>query len=363
MTDRQGLGRRTIKRTIALSVLCAAWVFCLGVLGPHRPAAAQVDRANLQTELDAARARWANHEPDVYEVRGRFGCSRSCFGFFANHYNQVVWDRFGDPEYGGAVEEATGNDAPSVSVDRIFNTIQRGLDDDWDTVRVGAFDPVTGVPDFASFDPDFGVKDESDEGFMSVLEIVDRTEGVPGALVAEELSPAVSCLAGRGRVDINIVNTTNAAARFRIEFQGLSAREYTVEPRGQWRMPFTGRPNGTYEVKILRDGAPFATETVTVTCGDTAQASSSPELQVVNACRSSNPVGGAVRFQFVNPTDTPKPYVIRFSGRPGRSTTAPSFGQAIRAVNGLADGTYVARIFSGSDIVEQFMVKVACGAS
>jgi len=41
-------------------------------------------------------------------------------------------------------------------------------------------------------------------------------------------TPVVSCLAGRGRVDMNLTNPTLADARYRLEFQGLSPRERTI---------------------------------------------------------------------------------------------------------------------------------------
>lgn len=326
----------------------------IGSIALTVPAGAQIASTKLQAELDAARQLWAANGPTTYEVKEHVECYSNCF------YNGDSWTRVynGNTQY--VLDEESGDPAKGYRIDEIFDLIQTAIDGNWDLIYVADFDDANGVPGLVRLDPDDTFSDEPGEGKIQVLELIDRTEDVPGAMLPKELSPAVSCLAGRGRVDINIVNFSNFSARFRIEFQGLTAREYDVEPSGIWRMPFTGRPDGTYEVKILRDGEPFATETVTVACGENPKPSSSPEVQVINGCRSADPAGGAVRFQFVNNTETDKPYVIKFSSRPNRSTTAAAFGQSIRAVNGLVDGVYFARIYSGSSIVDQFMVNVDC---
>lgn len=343
----------------ATAVIIAAFAIVGFLLVGATPTGAQVGPSNLQSELDAARLRWAETKPEVYEIRAQVGCSRMCFGYPLWHNSITTRYGVGDPRYGPAIDERTGDRAPSITVEQIFNKIQTAIDDDWYGISVRSFDPVTGVPSFARFDPE-SYYDESDEGFVSVLEIIDRTEAMPGAMAAEEVGTAVSCLANRGRVDVNIVNTTLATARYRIEFDGLTAREYSLEPNAIWRMPFTGRPDGTYDLNVWRDGFPVSVDQVNVGCRSRSGTTPSPEVQVVNGCRRATPGGGEVRFQFVNPTNETKPYVIDFSSRPRRSTTAVAYGQAIRAVNGLANGQYAVRITSGSTVVDQFIVNVAC---
>lgn len=343
-----GLKRRAAQ---ALGLTVAVFAACVATVVP---AAAQLGPSDLQTELDAARQHWAETEPVIYEVREQVTCYSNCF-YVGDSWTRVV---NGVTEF--VIDEATGGPAKGYRIDEIFDLIQTAIDNDWDVVSVVGFDAITGVPGPVRLDPDSTFSDEPGEGTIRVVDIIDRTQPKPGAMSPAKVATAASCLAGRGRVDVNIVNNSDSTARFRIEFEGLTAREYDVAPRGIWRMPFTGRPNGTYAISILRDGQPYRSETLPVYCGDNPQTFASSEVQVINGCGTAAANRGEVRFQFVNPTAVAKPYVIKFSGRPGRSTTAAPGGQAIRAVTGLADGQYVAQIYSGLTVVDQFMVNVDC---
>jgi len=187
--------------------------------------------------------------------------------------------------------------------------------------------------------------------------VAQANPAVPGADAPIEVAHVVSCLAENGRVDTNIVNTGAAAAVYRIEFQGLSARETTVDALDWWRMPITGRPDGTYQVTVKRDSITVSTQTVTVSCDSVPPVIAGPDIQVVNACRDGN---GYVLFQFLNATDATWPLIIRFEGVPGRSTTAAAYGQTVRAVTGRPDGVYTVDVFSGFDPVASFPVTVAC---
>lgn len=172
-----------------------------------------------------------------------------------------------------------------------------------------------------------------------------------------EVMHAVSCLGGNGRVDTNIVNPRPSAAAYRIEFQGLSPRQSTVASLDWWRMPVTGRNDGTYTVVVRRAGVVVSDRTVTIACDTTPAALGDAEVRVISACRSGL---GYVLFQFVNSSDLAKPYVIAFEGVNNRSTTAPASGQALRAVTGRPPGDYVATVTSGGELVAEFTVEVRC---
>lgn len=168
---------------------------------------------------------------------------------------------------------------------------------------------------------------------------------------------AVSCLAGNGRVDTNIINVGAAAAAYRIEFQGLTARQSTVEQADWWRMPITGRADGTYEVVVKRDAVTVSTTTLTVNCDTSPPQLADPEVRVVNACRAGN---GYILFQFVNESDATKPYVIVFEGVTNRSTSASAYGGAVRAVTGRPDGEYGVLVRTGSTPIATMTVTVDC---
>lgn len=172
-----------------------------------------------------------------------------------------------------------------------------------------------------------------------------------------EVMFATSCLATNGRVDINVVNTGASAAAYRIEFQGLSARQSTIDSLDWWRMPVTGRADGGYNIVVRRDGAVVAQTTVNVACDTTPAVLVDDEVRVVSACRNGL---GYVLFQFVNDAATAKPYVITFEGVDNRSTTAAPYGQALRAVTGRPNGNYAATVTSDGAVVAAIDVGVDC---
>lgn len=182
------------------------------------------------------------------------------------------------------------------------------------------------------------------------------------AAQSDELGPeitiATSCLAGNGRVDINLVNTGDLPVTYRIEFGQLAPRQASVTPQDWWRQPITGRPDGAHALTILRDGTPISTTPVTIDCDSDVPQTPSPEVQIVNACRGGN---GYILFQFVNESDTKKPYIIEFGALNNRSTTAAPHGASIRAVTGRPDGIHPYTITTTSGaLVETGTITVTC---
>lgn len=172
-----------------------------------------------------------------------------------------------------------------------------------------------------------------------------------------EVMVVVSCLAGNGRVDTNVVNTGDADATYRVEFEGLSPREGTVGVNDWWRMPLTGRPDRDFQHVVTRDGVVIFDEVVTVACDSEPPELAAPEIQVINSCRDGL---GFVAFQFVNPTPDSRSYFIEFEGTPNRSTTAPAHGQAVRGTSGRPNGTYDVLIRTTDGPLETMSVTVDC---
>lgn len=166
-----------------------------------------------------------------------------------------------------------------------------------------------------------------------------------------------SCLAGNGRVDLNIVNTQTATSEYRLELQGQSPRQSTVLFEDWGRMPITGRPDGSYTTVVKRDSVIIMSKNVEINCDDPSPTVSSPEVTIVDACRAGN---GQVFFQMVNPTSSNRAYVIEFDGVPNRSTTAAPFGQALRGTTGRPDGVYNYLVRTGSTVVDTGTVEVDC---
>ena len=166
----------------------------------------------------------------------------------------------------------------------------------------------------------------------------------------------VSCLADRGRVDINIVNVEEGAAVYTVRFEGLAPRSRLVDEGGWWRSPITGRADGTYEVQVEREGVTLAEISVTVACDGAPQVASEP-IQVMSACVGGK---GYILFQFVNAESQGRSWVIHFAGVPNRSTSAESSGASVRATSGRADGVYGVRVMSEGQTIDVFAVRVQC---
>lgn len=196
------------------------------------------------------------------------------------------------------------------------------------------------------------------EGFLNPntgIESVQCTATFPGAVPAG-IYPTVTCLAGNGRIDVNVVNSDSAAHTYRLEVGDLPARARSVAGNDWWRSPITGRPDGPISTRLLRDGVVILDTVLTVAC-DAQPAVSTPEVQVINVCRGGK---GFVAWQFANPTDATRGYVIAFDGVPNRSTTAAAFGATVRGTSGRPNGVHGYSIRTNGVTTHSGSVTVAC---
>ncbi len=166
-----------------------------------------------------------------------------------------------------------------------------------------------------------------------------------------------SCLAGLGRVDLNIVNNQTTSSVYRFELQGQTARQTSVIFENWGRIPITGRPVCSYSVVVKRDGVIVLSENISINCDDPVPTVSTPEVTILNACRSNN---GYVLFQMVNPSSTTCNYILEFEGVRNRSTSAAPFGQSVRATTGRPDGSYNYLVRTDSKVVDSGVVTVNC---
>lgn len=184
------------------------------------------------------------------------------------------------------------------------------------------------------------------------------------SVAGPEVTIVPSCLGGGGRVDTNIVTTTTGPSNYLVLLytgQGDErarrpqlARQRTVAEGDWWRLPMTGRDDGSYTMVIKKDGLVHSSKLVTIACAPGAESNDTPEVQVVNACRDGR---GYVLFLFVNASPIDKSWVLEFDGVPNRSTSATPWAQSVKAVTGRANGTYTATI-NGTTQVD---VVVQCG--
>ena len=165
-----------------------------------------------------------------------------------------------------------------------------------------------------------------------------------------------SCLAGYGRVDLNVVNRSSAAL-YRLEFQGLNALSVNVGFKDWGRIAITGRPAGDYAYQIYRNNSLIMSDTVSLYCDQSSPSATHPEVTIVNACRYGN---GYILFQMANSLSFARSYVVEFQGVSNRSTTAAAFGQALRGTSGRPDGLYSYSVRVGSTVLKTGQLVVDC---
>lgn len=158
---------------------------------------------------------------------------------------------------------------------------------------------------------------------------------LPGGSGVNQRTVTVTCLNGGGRIDVNMVNSADEAATYRLQVGNLSPRERSVQPRSIWRSPATGRPDGEYRVTVTRDGAQFIDRTVTVSC-DQTPAVMAREIEFISWCIGGN---GIVFVQLANPRSSSQAYILDVGGI-RRSTTAGAYGAAYRGISGRPNGAY-----------------------
>lgn len=185
--------------------------------------------------------------------------------------------------------------------------------------------------------------------------------------------PVVSCLAGNGRIDVNVFNDGPAAAVYEVQVGNLSPRVRNVQAADWWRSPVTGRPNGDIDISVHRNGELVLEKTVGVACFEDSTCPSfrfgarscdgppdrvaSPEVAVYSTCRGGS---GFVLWQFVNGEDRASSYVIEFEGVPNRSTSASRFGASVRGVSGRPNGTYDYLVRKNGTVLLEGSVDVNC---
>lgn len=118
-----------------------------------------------------------------------------------------------------------------------------------------------------------------DEGPINVSVLRDGVEiytdvlriaCISSAPGAPEVAVDVSCLAGNGRIDVNLANTTNSTAVYSVTVGTLDPREVTVKSGGVGRTTRTGRADGPIDIVVHRSGVngyvEIWTSVETVTC-------------------------------------------------------------------------------------------------
>lgn len=323
--------RRTVWAAVAVVAMLAT------TFGITAPAAAQ----DLTNRV-AARALWDGQFNDDYVVTYSYAS-----GSFATTDRVTVVD--------GVVvssEEISGGDV--VGPGQLDLTVE----DIYDLLPPAN---PNGTTEIVLVEPRFSAQTGVPLEFIYLISSVDTTYSLldfsftTPVLPVNVLATTVTCLAGNGRIDVNIVNEASTPATYTLQIGTLTPRQQTVGAKSWWRSPVTGRPDGPIDVTVLRDGVAVLNETVNVAC-DSNPAVSEPEVRFLTWCIGGN---GMVFAQMTNPTASAKSYVLDVNGI-RRSTTAQAYGAAWRGVSGRPDGTYTATVEVAGQAIESSIIEVTC---
>lgn len=218
-----------------------------------------------------------------------------------------------------------------------------------------------GTTEIVLVEPSFSAQTGVPFEFIYLISSVDTTYSLRDfsfttpVLPVNVLAPTVTCLAGNGRIDVNMVNEASTPAAYTLQIGTRTPRQQTVAAKSWWRSPVIVSANGPIDVTVLRDGVAVLNETVNVACGSNPIVSE-PEVRFLTWCISGN---GMVFAQIANPTASAKNYVLDVNGI-RRSATAEAHGAAWRGVSGRPDGTYTATVEVAGQAIESSIIEVTC---
>lgn len=307
--------------------------------------------AQIQAEIDAARAKW-----DALGTANQ------------NYTMTYTTSCFCPPASPTVVEVVDGvivNDPPDpfnrepLTVEALFTLIQEGLDQPVDGMTA-SFNAVSGYPESASFDRILLAAD--DEIGYTVTDLVFTQvccDPTP------EITVEVSCVAGNGRLDISFVSTAivDGPVEHELRIGQLAPRFHTALSGETVTDVTTGRPEGPITVALYVDGGFVSDTTVTVDCDPPR-----PEVEVEVSCLAEN--GRFDIYLSVPPQRLQQPlppppfaqYVVHLeaANHPAlspRQLNLPEGGEGRIVYTGRPDDSFVVRVEkNGSAIFEDSFV-------
>lgn len=153
-----------------------------------------------------------------------------------------------------------------------------------------------------------------------------------------EVGLAVSCLGGNGRIDIHLANRSGASAEYELTAR-VGTRTVALADLANGRITITGRPDGSEQLELARNGTTIWNDVALISCDPTVDVSCLVgngliSVRLVNAATTATNFEVAVDGLSPRMLTVPAQTVVttRFSGRPdgvvGVSTTATNQGVA-----------------------------------
>lgn len=160
----------------------------------------------------------------------------------------------------------------------------------------------------------------------------------------------VSCLAGRGRLDIKLDNHGSVPAAYAVSVGALAPRARTVGAGESDSVAITGRPEGPLNVRVTRNGQLYLAETITVNC----QADGDAEIS--GRCIGSSLTDQLLDAELANLGSDPAVYLVMVEGfRPRSAVVAPgttariTMAVPVRGALGVVVTRDGEQIYSGAD--------------
>lgn len=180
---------------------------------------------------------------------------------------------------------------------------------------------------------------------------VDCVENPPVTINA-----STDCVAGAGRVIVELKNTDTAVAAFSVQVVGVSAPPLTgeVQPGTSETVYRTGRPDGTWVVLTTIDGGPAHRDEVTVDCiaPDVA-----PKVQVNFECA---PGGDGTIVFTIEGGSYRAAVTVLVAGLASRVVDVPA-GEITRSyVSGRPDGSYEVTVSEGGAVLVNTTIDIDC---
>lgn len=169
-----------------------------------------------------------------------------------------------------------------------------------------------------------------------------------------------TCLDENGRIDVYIDNKREGEGNYVVTIGALE-RTATIAEGGAKKLSVTGRPDGTLDIVVTRDGEIVHTETVEVACdGDPVEPPADGDIVLTNTCFKSN---GRLDITIVNNAAEPQDFVVTAEGANyllERTRTVRS-GRTDRVTfTGRPDGDVTVKVSLAGVIVFEEAVTVAC---
>lgn len=176
--------------------------------------------------------------------------------------------------------------------------------------------------------------------------------------VIKPIEVTVGCLAGNGRIDVTLMNDTENEVDYMVVVGALNPRAVRMAGGDRGRITATGRPDGTYEVRVVYSGTTYS-EMVEVDCdpGPPPVVAGDGQVVVRVSCIAEN---GRIDVLLSNTTLSTATYSVVVGDLDARVHTLDPGRSVLVTVTGRPDGPIPVVVIRGTIPLRRDPVMVAC---